>query len=49
MRTKPAIIAWTGATVKDFQPDPGNDGIAYVGYKVTNPSPGVWHYEYVDL
>src|SRR6202007_1867875 len=21
--------------------------IAYVGYKVTNPSPGVWHYEYV--
>jgi glucose/arabinose dehydrogenase len=47
VRTKPAIVAWTGATVKDFQPDPGNDGIAYVGYKVTNPSPGVWHYEYV--
>jgi len=46
-RMKPAIVAWTGASVKDFQPDPGNDGIAYVGYKVTNPSPGVWHYEYV--
>lgn len=47
VRTKPAIIAWTGASVKDFQPDPGNDGIAYVAYKVTNPSAGVWHYEYV--
>ncbi len=47
VRTKPAIIAWTGATVKEFTPDPGNDGVAYVGYKVTNPSPGVWHYEYV--
>jgi glucose/arabinose dehydrogenase len=47
VRTKPAIVAWTGASVKDFQPDPGNDGIAYIGYKVTNPSPGVWHYEYI--
>ncbi|HEV7682951.1 MAG TPA: Calx-beta domain-containing protein [Pyrinomonadaceae bacterium] len=46
-RMKPAVVAWTGASVKDFQPDPGNDGIAYVGYKVTNPSPGVWHYEYI--
>ncbi|HEV7747791.1 MAG TPA: Calx-beta domain-containing protein [Pyrinomonadaceae bacterium] len=46
-RMKPAITAWTGASVKDFQPDPGNDGIAYIGYKVTNPSPGVWHYEYI--
>ena len=46
-RMKPAITAWTGATVKDFEPDPGNDGIAYIGYKVTNPSPGIWHYEYV--
>lgn len=44
-RMKPAILAWTGATVKEFQPD-ANDGIGYVGYKVTNPSPGVWHYEY---
>ena len=47
VRMKPAISAWTGASVKDFQPDPVNDGIGYVGYKVTNPSPGVWHYEYV--
>ena len=47
VRTKPAIVAWTGASVKDFQPDPANDGIAYIAYKVTNPSPGVWHYEYV--
>jgi hypothetical protein len=23
-----------------------NDGIGTVAYKVTNPSPGVWHYEY---
>ncbi len=45
-RMKPAITAWTGANVKDFEPDPGNDGLAYIGYKVTNPSPGVWHYEY---
>lgn len=45
-RMKPAISAWTGATLKDFQPDPANDGIGQIGYKVTNPSPGVWHYEY---
>jgi glucose/arabinose dehydrogenase len=45
-RTKAAIVAWTGASVKEFQPDPGNDGIGFIGYKVTNPSPGVWHYEY---
>jgi glucose/arabinose dehydrogenase len=45
-RMKPAISAWTGASVKEFQPDSANDGIAYVGFKVTNPSPGVWHYEY---
>jgi hypothetical protein len=42
----PAIFAWTGATINMIEPDPGNDGIAYVGYKVTNPSTGVWHYEY---
>jgi hypothetical protein len=28
------------------QPDPGNDGISFVGYKVTSPAPGVYHYEY---
>jgi hypothetical protein len=46
VRTQPAINAWTGATRNTFEPDPGNDGIGIVGYKVTNPSAGVWHYEY---
>ncbi len=45
-RTKPAIFAWTGASATQIEPDPGNDGIGFVGYKVTNPSAGVWHYEY---
>ena len=45
-RTKPAIQAWTGATLNQFQPVPGTDGIGVVGCKVTNPSAGVWHYEY---
>jgi hypothetical protein len=45
-RAKAAISAWTGATLVEIRPDPGNDGIGTVGYKVTNPSPGVWHYEY---
>lgn len=47
VRTKPAIYAWTGATLADFRPDTVNDGMGIVGYKVTNPSAGVWHYEYV--
>jgi hypothetical protein len=48
VRMQPAIIAWTttGATVNQVEPDPGNDGIWFMGYKVTNPSAGVWHYEY---
>jgi len=46
VRMQPAIVAWTGATVNQIQPDPGNDGIWFMGYKVTNPSPGVWQYEY---
>ena len=46
VRTQPAINAWTGATRNTFEPDPGNDGIGIVGCKVTNPSAGVWHYEY---
>jgi hypothetical protein len=45
-RQKTAITAWTGATMVPIQPDPGNDGIGVVAYKVTNPSAGVWHYEY---
>src|SRR6266542_3119085 len=46
MRKQPAIMAWTGATVNQVEPDPGNDGIWFMGYKVTNPSPGIYHYEY---
>ena len=46
VREKPAISEWTGAATTEIKPDPGNDGIAVIAYKVTNPSPGVWHYEY---
>jgi hypothetical protein len=48
VRMQPAIRAWAsaGATLNRVEPDPGNDGIGFVGYKVTNPSAGVWHYEY---
>jgi len=46
VRMQPAIQAWTGATVSQVEPDPGNDGIFFVGYKVTGPTAGVWHYEY---
>jgi hypothetical protein len=41
-----AIHAWTGATINPIEPDPGNDGRAFIAFKVTNPSAGVWHYEY---
>jgi hypothetical protein len=46
VRAKPAISAWSGATPIEIRPDPGNDGVGVVAYKVTNPLPGVWHYEY---
>ena len=48
VRMKAAILAWagTGATVSQIEPDPGNDGIWFMGCKVTNPTKGVWHYEY---
>jgi len=46
VREQPAIMAWTGATVNRQEPDPGNDGIWFMGFRVTNPSTGVWHYEY---
>ena len=48
IRMQPAIQAWaaTNATVNQIEPDPGNDGIWLMGYKITNPSAGVWHYEY---
>ena len=45
---EPAASAWadTGASLNQIEPDPGNDGIWFMAYKVTNSSPGVWHYEY---
>jgi len=46
VRTKPAIIGWTGASTNTFEPEPGVDGVGILGFKVTNPSAGVWHYEY---
>jgi WD40 repeat protein len=46
VRMTPAIYAWTGATVKTIEPVPGVDGRAFIAYRVTNPSAGVWHYEY---
>jgi hypothetical protein len=48
VRMQPAIQAWadTGATITQLEPDPGNDGAFYVGYKVTGPNAGLWHYEY---
>jgi hypothetical protein len=45
-REKPAVEAWTGATRVTIEPERGFDGIGVLAYKVTNPSPGVWHYEY---
>lgn len=45
-RTKAALNAWTGATIVLIDPAPGSDGIGMIAYKVTQTSPGVWHYEY---
>lgn len=46
VRQKPAINAWPGATIAEIRPAPGADGIAFIAYKITQTSPGVWHYEY---
>ncbi len=46
VRMKPATDAWTGSTSVPVEPEPGIDGRAFVVYKVTNPSAGMWHYEY---
>ena len=43
---QPATDAWTGSTSVLVEPEPGVDGRAFVVYNVTNPSAGVWHYEY---
>jgi hypothetical protein len=42
----PALTAWTGATIKTIEPEPGVDGRAFIAYKVTGPVAGSWHYEY---
>ena len=46
VRMSPAINAWTGSTINTIEPDRGVDGLAFIAYKVTNPSAGLWHYEY---
>jgi hypothetical protein len=46
VRMTPATGAWTGSTSVLVEPEPGVDGRAFVVYKVTTPSAGVWHYEY---
>lgn len=48
VQMQPAIQAWvaTGAVVTEVVPDPGNDGKFFVGYKVTGPNAGIYHYEY---
>lgn len=46
VRMAPATNAWTGSTSATVEPEPGVDGRAFVVYKVTSPSAGVWHYEY---
>ncbi len=46
VREAAAIEGWTGSSSSRLQPDATNDGIGTVAYKVTETSPGVWHYEY---
>jgi subtilisin-like proprotein convertase family protein len=46
VRMASAVQAWPGATIITIEPVPGIDGRAFIAYKVTNPSAGVWHYEY---
>jgi hypothetical protein len=47
VRMSPAINGWPGATVVPIEPAPGVDGRAFIAYKVSGPTAGVWHYEYV--
>ncbi|MBI5863350.1 MAG: hypothetical protein HZB38_02320 [Planctomycetes bacterium] len=46
-REQPAINAWTGSTRAVIEPAPGADGRAILAYKVTGPTNGLYHYEYV--
>ena len=45
-QTMEAIRAWTDATINAIEPEPGVDGRALIGYKITGPTAGLWHYEY---
>ncbi|MDQ6655915.1 MAG: dockerin type I repeat-containing protein, partial [Verrucomicrobiota bacterium] len=42
----PAVLAWTGSSITPVEPAPGQDGRAFVAYKVSGPVNGVYHYEY---
>src|SRR6266480_3051495 len=48
VRMQPAIQAWAdaGATMNQVEPDPGNDGIFFVGYRLTPLIGGGYHCEY---
>lgn len=46
VQMQPAVNAWPGATRVEIRPDPGNDGIGTLAYKVTQTGPSTWHYEY---
>jgi hypothetical protein len=46
VRQKSAIEAWTGATINRIEPAPGTDGQGFIGYKVSGPVDGMYHYEY---
>ena len=46
VRAKAAITAWPNSSAVEIRPAQGTDGIGMIAYKVTNPTPGVWHYEY---
>jgi hypothetical protein len=46
VRTQPALKAWSGSTLVNFQPAPGADGQGFIAYKVTGPTNGMYHYEY---
>lgn len=46
VREKIAVNEWPGASFVGIEPAPGVDGVGTLAYKVTNPSAGVWHYEY---
>jgi hypothetical protein len=46
VRMFPAVYAWTGATIRQFEPAAGSDGIGFVAFKVSGPVGGIYHYEY---